>query len=132
MKSENVLRIDPENKDISWLIKKSEQSQKFGRDAYEYYEKGYRAYKEENFTEAIENFKQSISLNVDFKESHYYLALVFYKLADFDQSIEQWKKTIELDPFDNSAKHFFKQESGGKRIWQGNLKIFSMPVMIII
>jgi len=123
--SENVLRIDPKNKDISWLIKKSEQSQKFGRDAYEYYEKGYRAYKEENFTEAIENFKQSISLNADFKESHYYLALVFYKLADFDQSIEQWKKTIELDPFDNSAKHFLNRSLEEKEFGRETLKYFN-------
>ena len=87
---EEVLRIDPQNKEISWFIKKNEQSQKYGRKAYENYEKGYLSYKNGNFGEAISYFKSSILANPDFKESHYHLALSYYGIGDLDNSIAQW------------------------------------------
>ena len=124
--SEEVLRIDPQNKDISWLIKKSEKSQKIGREAYEYYEKGYLSYKEGNYDMAVKNFEQSIAYNSKFKESHYYLALVFYELADFNQAIEQWNEAIKLDPFDNSAKHFLNRSLEEKEFGRETLKYFNV------
>jgi len=123
--SKEVLRINPQNKDISWLMKKTEQSQRYGREAYEYYEKGYLFYKEENYKAAIENLQQSIAYNSGFKESHYYLALVYYILAEFDLAIEQWNRTIELDPFDNSAKHYLNRTLEEKKYGRDTLKYFN-------
>jgi len=103
---EEVLRIDPQNKEISWFIKKNEQSQKYGREAYENYERGYLAYKSGSFREAVTYFESSILANPNFKEPHYYLALSYYEIGDLDNSIFQWEEVIRIDSFDNTAKHF--------------------------
>lgn len=123
--SEKVLRIDPQNKEISWFIKKSKQAQEYGREAYENYEKGYLDYKKGNFEEAINYFKTSIFSNSEFKEPHYYLALSYYEIGDLDNSISQWKEVIRIDPFDNSAKHFLNNYLEEKEYGRETLKHFN-------
>lgn len=123
--SEEVLRIDPQNKEISWFIKKSEQSQKYGRKAYENYERGYLSYKNGNFEEAVSYFKSSILANPNFKEPHYYLALSYYEIGNLDNSISQWKEVIRIDPFDNSAKHFLNNYLEEKEYGRETLKHFN-------
>lgn len=122
---EEVLRIDPQNKEISWFIKKNEQSQKYGRRAYENYERGYLSYKNGNFKEAVSYFKSSIFANPNFKEPHYYLALSYYEMEDLDNSIFQWKEVIRIDPFDNSAKHFLNNCLEEKEYGRETLKYFN-------
>ncbi|MEA1940311.1 MAG: tetratricopeptide repeat protein [Candidatus Caldatribacteriota bacterium] len=123
---EEVLRLDPQNKEISWLLKKNEQSRKYGREAYQHYEKGYLSYKEGNYQDAINYFTQSIFYNSEYKESHYYLALTYYELEDFDNSIKQWEEAIRLDPFDNSAKHFLNRSLEEKKYGRETLKYFDI------
>jgi len=122
---EEVLRIDPQNKEISWFIKKNEQSQKYGREAYENYEKGYLSYKNSNFEEAVSYFKSSILANPNFKEPHYYLALSYYEIGDLDNSIFQWEEVIRIDSFDNSAKHFLNNCLEEKEYGRETLKHFN-------
>jgi len=122
---QEVLRIDPQNKEISWFVKKNEQSQKYGRKAYENYELGYLSYKSGNFEEAVNYFKSSISANPNFKEPHYYLALSYYKMGDLDNSIYQWKEVIRIDSFDNTAKHFLNNCLEEKEYGRETLKHFN-------
>ena len=122
---EEVLRIDPQNKEISWFIKKNEQSQKYGRKAYENYEKGYLSYKNGNFEEAVSYFKLSILANPDFKEPHYYLALSYYEIGDLDNSISQWEEVIRIDSFDNTAKHLLNNCLEEKKYGRETLKYFN-------
>ena len=122
--SEEVLRIDPQNQEISWLFKKVEQSHKYGQKAYENYEKGYLAYKEGNYTEAINYFRSSISNNPEFKEPRYFLALTYYNIADYDNSISQWEEVIRLDPFDNSARLYLNKALEEKEYGRETLKYF--------
>jgi TolA-binding protein len=122
---EEVLRIDPQNKEISWFIKKNEQSQKYGREAYENYERGYLSYKKSNFEEAVSYFKLSILANPNFKEPHYYLALCYYEIGDLDNSIFQWEEVIRIDSFDNSAKHFLNNCLEEKEYGRETLKHFN-------
>jgi len=122
---EEVLRIDPQNKEISWFIKKNEQSQKYGREAYENYEKGYIAYKGGSFREAVSYFESSILANPNFKEPHYYLALSYYQLGDLDNSIFQWEEVIRIDSFDNTAKHFLNNCLEEKEYGRDTLKHFN-------
>lgn len=122
---EEVLRIDPQNKDISWIIKKNEQSQKYGRKAYENYEKGYLSYKNGNFKEAVSYFKSSILANPNFKEPHYYLALSYYQIGDLDNSIFQWEEVIRIDSFDNTAQHFLNNCLEEKKYGRETLKHFN-------
>jgi len=123
---EEVLRIDPQNKEISWFIKKNEQSQKYGRKAYENYERGYLSYKSGNFEEAVNYFKSSILANFDFKEPHYYLALSYYQIGDLDNSISQWEEVIKIDSFDNTAKHFLNNCLEEKKYGRETLKHFNI------
>jgi len=122
---EEVLRIDPQNKEIPWFIKKNEQAKKYGRKAYENYEKGYLAYKNNNYPEAINYFKSSILNNSEYKDSHYYLALSYYKIGDFDNSISQWNEVIKIDPFDNSAKYFLNKNLEEKKYGRDTLRYFN-------
>ncbi|MBU4510153.1 tetratricopeptide repeat protein, partial [bacterium] len=122
---EEVLRIDPRNKEISWFIKKNEQSQKYGREAYENYERGYLSYKKSNFEEAVSYFKSSILANPNFKEPHYYLALSYYEIGDLDNSIFQWEEVIRIDSFDNTAKHFLNNCLEEKKYGRETLKHFN-------
>ncbi|HAJ32548.1 MAG TPA: hypothetical protein DCK79_04160 [Candidatus Atribacteria bacterium] len=122
---EEVLRIDPQNKEISWFIKKNEQSQKYGREAYENYERGYLSYKNGNFEEAESYFKSSILANPNFKEPHYYLALSYYEIGDLDNSIFQWEEVIKIDSFDNTAKHFLNNCLEEKKYGRETLKHFN-------
>lgn len=122
---EEVLRIDPQNKEISWFIKKNEQSQKYGRKAYENYEKGYLSYKNGNFLEAVSYFESSILANPDFKEPHYYLALSYYEIEDLDNAIFQWEEVIRIDSFDNTAKHFLNNCLEEKKYGRETLKHFN-------
>ncbi|GAG28287.1 unnamed protein product, partial [marine sediment metagenome] len=122
---EEVLRIDPQNKEISWFIKKNEQSQKYGREAYENYERGYLSYKKSSFEEAVSYFKSSILANPDFKEPHYYLALSYYQIGDLDNSIFQWEEVIRIDSFDNTAKHFLNNCLEEKKYGRETLKHFN-------
>lgn len=123
---EEVLRIDPQNKEISWFIKKNEQAQKYGRKAYENYERGYLAYKEGSFREAVSYFRSSILANSDFKEPHYYLALSYYEIGDLDNSILQWEEVIKIDSFDNTAKHFLNNCLEEKEYGKETLKHFNI------
>src|SRR5665648_169375 len=123
--SEEVLRIDPQNKDISWIIKKNEQSQKYGRKAYESYEKGYLSYKNGNFKEAVSYFESSILANPNFKEPHYFLALSYYQIGDLDNSISQWEEVIRIDSFDNTAQHFLNNCLEEKKYGRETLKYFN-------
>ena len=122
---EEVLRIDPQNKEISWFIKKNEQSQKYGREAYENYERGYLSYKEGSFIEAVSYFRSSILANSDFKEPHYYLALSYYEIGDLDNAIFQWEEVIRIDSFDNTAKHFLNNCLEEKKYGRETLKHFN-------
>jgi len=122
---EEVLRIDPQNKEISWFIKKNEQSQKYGRKAYEDYERGYLSYKNGNFEEAVSYFKSSILANPNFKEPHYYLAISYYQMGDLDNSIFQWEEVIRIDSFDNTAKHFLNNCLEEKEYGKETLKHFN-------
>ncbi len=123
--SEEVLRIDPQNKEIAWYIKKNKQSQKYGRKAYENYEIGYLSYKDGNFREAIGYFKSSIFANPNFKEPHYYLALSYYEIGDLDNSISQCKEVIRIDSFDNTAKHLLNKYLEEKEYGRETLKHFN-------
>jgi len=122
---EEVLRIDPQNKEISWFIKKNEQSQKYGRKAYEDYERGYLSYKNGNFEEAVSYFKSSILANPNFKEPHYYLAISYYQMGDLDNSISQWEEVIRIDSFDNTAKHFLNNCLEEKEYGRETLRYFN-------
>ena len=123
--SEEVLRIDPLNKEISWFIKKNEQSQKYGRKAYENYERGFQSYKNGNFDQAVSYFKSSILANPSFKEPHYYLALSYYQIGDLDNSISQWEEVIKIDSFDNTAQHFLNNCLEEKEYGRDTLKHFN-------
>jgi len=122
---EEVLRIDPQNKEITWFVKKNEQSQKYGRKAYENYERGYLSYKSGNFEEAVNYFKSSILANPNFKEPHYYLAISYYQIGDLDNSIFQWEEVIRIDSFDNTAKHFLNNCLEEKEYGRETLKHFN-------
>ena len=122
---EEVLRINPQNKEVSSFIKRDEQVKKYGRETYENYEKGYSAYKNGDFEGAMQYYKLAIFKNPNFKEAHYFLAKSYYEIGDLDNAISQCKKVIELDPFDNTAKHLLNNCLEEKQYGREALKYFN-------
>lgn len=123
--AEKVKIIEPDNKEIDWFIRKSEQAAEYGKEAYENYENGYRAYVDQNWNEAIRLLGRSVQLNDNFKDAHYYLALSYYYAGNLESSIHHWEETIRLDPFDNNAKVYLNKSKEEKEFGRDVVWIFN-------
>ena len=123
--AEEVKRIEPDNREIEWFYRQYQQAEIYGKEAYENYVAGYNAYSNRNWFEAIRLFKQAVSLNKDFKEAHYYLALSYYQIGDLEVAIRHFQEAIRLDPFDNNARIYLnkameEKDFGREAVWLFN------------
>ncbi len=55
--------------------------------------------------QAIEHYREAISLRSDYTEAHYNLGRLLAEQGHFDDAIAQYQKTIELDPTDPEARN---------------------------
>ncbi len=120
--AEEIKKYEPENGDIEWFFKQYQQAEIHGKEAYELYVTGYRAYSNKKWQEAIKLLSQSIKVNEDFKEAHYFLGLSYYQYGDLENSIKYLEDTIRLDPFDNNARIYLnkaieEREFGREAVW---------------
>ncbi len=123
--AEEIKKIEPDNRELDLITKKSEQAATYGKEAFESYENGYHAYIDKNYMKAIQLLEHAIDLNPDFKNAHYYLALSYYHYGNLDAAIQHWEETIRLDPFDNHARIYLskakeEKEYGRDVIWRFN------------
>lgn len=113
--SEEIERILPDKQGLEWLSRKTQQSAKYGKEAYESYERGYHTYISKNYPEAIQLLERAVNLSEDFKEAHYYLALSYYHYGNLDAAINHWEEAIRLDPFDNNARIYLNKANEEKK-----------------
>jgi arylsulfatase A-like enzyme/Flp pilus assembly protein TadD len=62
-------------------------------------------YRQENFTQAIEQFQQVLKLSPDYSLAVYYLGLAYGKAGDFDQAIVTLQRSLQLDSTNFSAAY---------------------------
>jgi tetratricopeptide (TPR) repeat protein len=123
--AEEVRKIEASNREIEWFYRQYQQAEIYGKEAYEIYVAGYNAYSNKNWFEAIRLLKQAVSLNKDFKEAHYYLALSYYQTGELDAAIRHFEEAIRLDPFDNNIRVHLnrameEKEFGREAVWLFN------------
>ncbi len=120
--AEEIKKMEPNNPEIEWFFRKYQQAEIYGKEAYELYVTGYNAYSNKKWFDAIRLLTQSINLNKDFKEAHYFLGLSYYHLGDLGNSIKYLEEAIRLDPFDNIARIYLnkaieEREFGREAVW---------------
>lgn len=59
---------------------------------------GWALYKNKMYKDAEDILKKAISINPDLPDIHFHLATVYYDMKQFQESIESFKRTAELDP----------------------------------
>lgn len=68
------------------------------QDAELAYAKGIVAYGERNYPEALDHFRQAVSVAPDNPDAQFYLGLTLTRLAEFDEAITALQQTLQLDP----------------------------------
>lgn len=69
-----------------------------------YYNEGYAAYRNNNFTEAIEKLEKAVYYNVTNAEALYNLAEAYRQSGDIENAITRYQKVIELFPDTERAR----------------------------
>ncbi len=77
--------LDPTNYEIKFLLDKVKSEIKYGKEAYEAFDKGYSLYKEGKLEDALIYFKKAIKENGAYDMAHDYLARTYYKLGRLDE-----------------------------------------------
>ena len=84
----------------------------YGASHKEYFEQGKKAYKNKQYTEALDNFRKAVSGKPGKAKYHYNLGLAARKLNRYREAYEALAKAKELDPglgFTKKRGDFFKK-----------------------
>ncbi len=79
-----------------------------------FYEKGIARLQKGKYLEASDYFKKMITVSKNYSEAHYHLAYCYQSLKKYELAIEEYKRTLGLDPLktdalNNSGVIFTKQ-----------------------
>ena len=77
-------------------------------EAFEFYQKGLDAYKEENYEEAIEYFRQSLRYNSDVWQTHQYLGTCYLAIGDDTSAKRSYSKSLQLNPDNPELKEWLQ------------------------
>lgn len=76
----------------------SDKSFSDNEKASEFYSKGLKESKQENYEKAIGYFEQAVKVDPEFAFAWDNLGYCYRRLNNFDKAIESYKKSIEIDP----------------------------------
>ncbi len=88
--------LAPLNYEIKFLLDKVENQIKYGKEAYDAFDKGYNLYKEGNLDEALSYFRQAIEKNPNYDMAHDYLARIYYQLGKLDEYRKEREEMAKL------------------------------------
>ena len=77
----------------------NERSLSSNEKAWEYYNKGLDAVKEENYKKAISYFKKAVKEDPQFAFAWDNLGINYRRLNDYDKAIECYKNSLDIDPY---------------------------------
>ena len=66
--------------------------------ALEYYNKGIAASKEENFEEAIRNYKKAVTVDPEFAFTYDNMGICYRRLNKYEEAIKAYEKSLKIDP----------------------------------
>jgi tetratricopeptide (TPR) repeat protein len=106
---QKVLEINPEYPRAQYFFDKVENSIKYGKEAYSYYEAGYNFYEQELFEQAIYEYRQAVRFNSNFSSAYYWLGRVYYERGNYQEAASNWKEVLRLEPENKKANYWLKQ-----------------------
>ena len=71
--------------------------------AKDYFKLGIKHGRAKRFDEAVEAFKQAISLNPNYADAHFSLGYTYAKMGRWKESVEAYEQVVRLDPKDAEA-----------------------------
>ncbi len=77
--------LDPTNYEIKLLIDRVKNEIKYGKEAYEAFDKGYDLYTKGDLQGALSYFKEAIDKNPKYDIAHDYLARIYYRMGRLDE-----------------------------------------------
>src|SRR6267378_3417242 len=69
-----------------------------GQDAEKAYNNGISNFSSKNFSGAIADFTQAITLKTDFEKAYYNRGLTYSELKDYTNAVADFNKSMELNP----------------------------------
>lgn len=104
-----VVELEPENPQAQYFLKKCENWKKYGKEAWERYEKGIIAYENKEYYDAIELFKMAIEANKQFDKPYYWLGITNYKVGDYLNAVWALERYLQFQPNDTKAQYWLRE-----------------------
>lgn len=104
-----VLDLDPDFPRAQYFHDKVQASIKYGKEAYNWYEKAYNYYEGKNYQQAIASYQEAIRLNSRFTEAYYWMARVYFETGDYRRAVQNYQRVLELEPGNTQAEYWLKE-----------------------
>lgn len=98
--------------------------------AQQYFAAGVQSTKARQYPEAIDAYRQALTLNPDLAEAHHELAFAFYKVGKFKESIASSQQAIKLRPRDADSYRNLGLAYLALRQWKEAIAAFGQAIKI--
>lgn len=106
---EKVVKLEPENQQAQYFLKKVRNWKQYGKDAWENYERGIVALESGEPYDAVEYFKKAIEANSWFDKPYYWLGIANLRTGDYYNAVWALEKYVALRPDDSLGQYWLKE-----------------------
>ncbi len=103
-----VISFDPNYKSAKYFREKVEKALKYGKEAYDYFEKGYLAYKRGDVDLAIDYINKAMELNYKFMDTYYWLGRIEIERGNYKTALNYLKQGLEVNPKDKKILYLIR------------------------
>ncbi len=103
-----VIAMDPNYKSAKYFREKVEKALKYGKEAYDYFEKGYLAYKKGDIDLAVDYLNKAMELNYKFMDTYYWLGRIEIERGRYKEALIYLKQGLEVNPSDKKILYLIK------------------------
>ncbi len=103
-----VMSIDPNYKSAKYFKEKVKKALLYGKEAYDYFEKGYLAYKRGNIDLAIDYINKAMELNYKFMDTYYWLGRIEIERGNYKEALKYLYQGLEVNPSDKKILYLIK------------------------
>ena len=105
---DTVIAMNPNYKSAKYFEEKVKKALKYGKEAYDYFEKGYLAYKRGDMDLAEDYINKAMELNYKFMDTYYWLGRINIERGRYKEALEYLKQGLEVDPSDKKIRYLIK------------------------
>ncbi len=100
--------LDPTNYEIKLLVDRVKNEIKYGKEAYEAFDKGYELYKKGDLDQALLYFKEALKKNPSYDIAHDYLSRIYYRMGRLDEYRKERENVAALtqDPKEKAEIYY--------------------------